>query len=35
MLSSVGPVLLRRYGPIVAGVGLLLFIVITIIRRRS
>ena len=35
VLSSVGPVLLRRYGPVVAGVGLLLFIVITIIRRRS
>ena len=35
VLSSVGPVLLRRYGPIAAGVGLLLFIVITIIRRRS
>ena len=35
VLSSVGPVLLRRYGPVVAAVGLVLAIVITIIRRRS
>jgi uncharacterized protein len=35
VLSSVGPVLLRRYGPAIAVVGLLLVIVITIIRRRS
>ena len=35
VLSSVGPVLLKRYGPVAAVVGLLLFIVITIIRRRS
>ena len=35
VLSSVGPVLLKRYGPVAAAVGLLLVIVITIIRRRS
>jgi uncharacterized protein len=35
LLSSVGPVLLKRYGPVVAAVGLVLAIVITIIRRRS
>ncbi len=35
VLSSVGPVLLKRYGPVVAAVGLVLAIVITIIRRRS
>ena len=33
VLSSVGPVLLRRYGPAIAVIGLLLFIVIKIIRR--
>jgi carbon monoxide dehydrogenase subunit G len=35
LLSSVGPVLLKRYGPIAAAVGLVLLLVITIIRRRS
>ena len=35
MLSTVGPVLLKRYGPIVAVVAVLLFVVIKIIRRRS
>ena len=34
-LSSVGPVLLKRYGPVVAAIGLVLAVVITIIRRRS
>ena len=35
VLSTVGPVLLKRYGPALAVVGLLLFIVIKIIRRKS
>jgi carbon monoxide dehydrogenase subunit G len=35
VLSSVGPVLLKRFGPIAAAVGLVLLLVITIIRRRS
>ena len=34
VLSTVGPVLLKRYGPALAVVGLLLFIVIKIIRRK-
>jgi carbon monoxide dehydrogenase subunit G len=35
VLSTVGPVLLKRYGPVLAVFGLLLFIVIKIIRRKS
>jgi uncharacterized protein len=35
VLSTVGPVLLKRYGTVLAVLGLLLFIVIKIIRRRS
>jgi carbon monoxide dehydrogenase subunit G len=35
VLSTVGPVLLKRYGPALAVFGLLLFIVIKIIRRKS
>ncbi len=35
VLSSVGPVLLKRFGPVAAAVGLVLLLVITIIRRRS
>jgi carbon monoxide dehydrogenase subunit G len=35
VLSTVGPVLLRRYGPVLAVIGLVLFIVIKIIRRKS
>jgi len=34
VLSTVGPVLLKRYGPALAVVGLLLFILIKIIRRK-
>ena len=34
VLSTVGPVLLKRYGPALAVVGLLLFVVIKIIRRK-
>jgi hypothetical protein len=35
VLSTVGPVLLKRYGPALAVVGLLIFVVIKIIRRKS
>jgi carbon monoxide dehydrogenase subunit G len=35
VLSTVGPVLLKRYGPALAIFGLLVFIVIKIIRRKS
>jgi carbon monoxide dehydrogenase subunit G len=35
VLSTVGPVLLRRYGPALAVFALLVFIVIKIIRRKS
>ena len=35
VLSTVVPVLLKRYGPILAAIGLLFFIVIKIIRRKS
>ena len=35
VLSTVGPVLLKRYGPILAVLGLLAFVVIKIIRRKS
>jgi uncharacterized protein len=35
VLRTVGPVLLKRYGPALAVFGLLLFIVIKIIRRKS
>ena len=35
VLSTVIPVLLKRYGPILAVFGLLLFILIKIIRRKS
>ena len=35
VLSTVGPVLLKRYGPALAVVGLLVFVVIKIIRRKS
>jgi uncharacterized protein len=35
VLSTVGPVLLKRYGPVLAVFGLLLFIVIKIVRRKS
>jgi uncharacterized protein len=35
VLSTVGPVLLKRYGPVLAVFVLLLFIVIKIIRRKS
>jgi carbon monoxide dehydrogenase subunit G len=35
VLGTVGPVLLRRYGPALAVFGLLLFVVIKIIRRKS
>ena len=35
VLSTVGPVLLKRYGPALAVFGLLLFIVIKIMRRKS
>jgi uncharacterized protein len=35
VLRTVGPVLLRRYGPALAVFGLLLFVVIKIVRRRS
>jgi uncharacterized protein len=35
VLRTVGPVLLRRYGPVLAVFGLLLFIVIKIVRRKS
>jgi hypothetical protein len=35
VLSTVGPVLLKRYGPALAIFGLLLFVVIKIIRRKS
>jgi uncharacterized protein len=35
VLSTVGPVLLKRYGPALAVVGLLIFVMIKIIRRKS
>lgn len=35
VLSTVGPVLLKRYGPALAVVGLLIFVLIKIIRRKS
>jgi hypothetical protein len=35
VLSTVVPVLLKRYGPVLAVVGLLIFVVIKIIRRKS
>jgi carbon monoxide dehydrogenase subunit G len=35
VLSTIGPVILKRYGPALAVFGLLLFIVIKIIRRKS
>jgi carbon monoxide dehydrogenase subunit G len=35
VLSTVGPVLLKRYGPALAIVGLLILVVIKIIRRKS
>ena len=35
VLSTVVPVLLKRYGPALAVVGLLIFVVIKIIRRKS
>jgi len=35
VLGTVGPVLLRRYGPALAVVALLVFVVIKIIRRKS
>src|SRR5215217_1951682 len=35
VLRTIGPVLLKRYGPALAVFGLLLFIVIKIIRRKS
>jgi uncharacterized protein len=35
VLRTVGPVLLKRYGPVLAVFGLLLFIVIKIVRRKS
>jgi carbon monoxide dehydrogenase subunit G len=35
VLSTVGPVLLKRYGPALAVVSLLIFVVIKIIRRKS
>jgi carbon monoxide dehydrogenase subunit G len=35
VLSTVGPVLLKRYGPALAVIGLLIFVVIKIIRRKS
>jgi carbon monoxide dehydrogenase subunit G len=35
VLSTVGPVLLKRYGPVLVVLGVLLFVVIKIIRRRS
>ena len=35
LFSTVVPVILKRYGPVIAVVGLLLFIVIKIIRRKS
>jgi carbon monoxide dehydrogenase subunit G len=35
VLSTVGPVVLRRYGPVLAIVGVLIFILIKIIRRKS
>ena len=35
VLGTVGPVLLKRYGPALAVVGLLIFVVIKIIRRKS
>jgi uncharacterized protein len=35
VLRTVGPVLLKRYGPALAVFGLLLFIVIKIVRRKS
>jgi hypothetical protein len=35
LFSTVVPVVLKRYGPALAIVGLLLFIVIKIIRRKS
>jgi len=35
VLSTVGPVVLRRYGPVLAIVALLIFILIKIIRRKS
>jgi hypothetical protein len=35
VLGTVGPVLLRRYGPALAVVALLVFVVIKIARRKS
>jgi hypothetical protein len=35
LLGTVVPIVLKRYGPALAIVGLLLFIVIKIIRRKS
>jgi hypothetical protein len=35
VLSTVVPIVLKRYGPALAIVSLLLFIAIKIIRRRS
>jgi hypothetical protein len=35
VLSTVGPVLLKRYGPALAVFALLVFIVIKIVRRKS
>jgi uncharacterized protein len=35
VLSTVGPVLLKRYGPALAVVGLLILVVIKIVRRKS
>jgi carbon monoxide dehydrogenase subunit G len=35
ILGTLGPVLLKRYGPAIAVLGLLLLVVIKIIRRRS
>jgi hypothetical protein len=34
LLGTVGPVLLKRYGPPIAALAVLLFVVIKIIRRR-
>ncbi|GAA3626859.1 SRPBCC family protein [Microlunatus ginsengisoli] len=35
LLATVAPVLLKRYGPVVLGLGLVLLAVIAIVRRRS